>query len=55
MVDAVKKCGGEVKFTVYPGAGHGIVEMTYQNEQFWEWLLAQRRSQKLKVNPVVAK
>ena len=44
MVDAVRKCGGHVKFTVYPGAGHGISEMTYQNKQFFEWLLAQRRS-----------
>ena len=44
MVDAVRKCGGNVKFTVYPGAGHGISEMTYQNKQFFEWLLAQRRA-----------
>lgn len=44
MVDAVKDCGGHVKFTVYPGVGHGIAEMTYQNEHFFEWLLAQRRN-----------
>jgi predicted peptidase len=45
MVDAVKKCGGQVKFTVYPGVGHGISEMTYQNKEFFVWLLDQRRNQ----------
>ena len=25
MVDALKKCGGNVKFTVYPEAGHGFL------------------------------
>jgi predicted peptidase len=43
MVDAVRKCGGNAVFTVYPGAGHGICDMTYGNNQFWDWLLAQRR------------
>jgi len=43
MVDAVQKSGGNVKFTVYPGAGHGICDMTYQDGQLFEWLLAQRR------------
>lgn len=45
MVAAVKKFGGHVRFTVYPGAGHGISGMTYENEQFFKWLLAQRRGQ----------
>ncbi len=43
MVDAVKKCGGHVEFTVYPEEGHGICETTYQNPKLYEWLLAQRR------------
>lgn len=51
MVDAVRKCDGQVKFTVYPDAGHGISEMTYQNRQFYEWLLAQQRSQQRKGTP----
>ena len=46
MVDAVKKCGGQVKFTVYSGVGHGISEMTYQNREFFEWLLGQHRGQR---------
>ncbi len=43
MVDAVRKCGGHVEFTVYPEEGHGICETTYQNPKLYEWLLAQRR------------
>jgi len=43
MVEAVQKCGGNVKFTVYPGAGHGICDMTYQDDRLFDWLLAQRR------------
>ena len=44
MVDAVRKCGGHVEFTVYPNHGHDICDATYQ-DQLLEWLLAQRRSQ----------
>ena len=44
MVDAVRTCGGHVTFTVYPGAGHGIAGMTYQNKEFYDWLLNQRRN-----------
>lgn len=43
MVDAVRKFGGQAKFTVYPGVGHGISRIVYYDEQFFEWLLAQRR------------
>ena len=43
MVDSVKRHGGHVKFTVYSGCGHSIQDMTYQNPQLWEWLIAQRR------------
>ena len=45
MVDAVRKCGGNVAFTVYPGAGHGICDMTYRDGRLFDWLLAQRRKQ----------
>ena len=43
MVDAVRKAGGQVEFTVYPDAGHGICDLTYENPRLYEWLLAQRR------------
>jgi predicted peptidase len=43
MVEAVRRCGGQVKFTVYPKTGHGICDATYTGPQLLDWLLAQRR------------
>ena len=45
MVDAVRKCGGHVEFTVYPNCGHDICNMLFYDGHLYEWLLAQRRSQ----------
>lgn len=44
MVDALKKNGGDPKLTVYPEAGHDSWTATYDNPEFYEWLLAQKRS-----------
>jgi predicted peptidase len=44
MVEAVKKFGGNVQFTVYPDEGHDICQITYQNPKLYEWLLAQHRN-----------
>lgn len=46
MVDALKKNGGDPKLTVYPEAGHDSWTATYDNPEFYEWLLAQKRAQK---------
>ena len=46
MVDAIKKHGGEPKLTIYPEAGHDSWTETYNNPEFYEWLLAQKRSSK---------
>lgn len=44
MVDAIKKAGGDVKFTVYPGVGHNSWDDAYSSrEKAVEWLLAQER------------
>jgi predicted peptidase len=43
MVEAVKAAGGEVKFTVYPEAGHDSWTETYNNPELFKWLLAQKR------------
>ncbi len=43
MVVALKQYGSDVKFTVYPDAGHDAWTATYSNEAFYDWLLAQRR------------
>lgn len=43
MVDALKKAGGTVKFTIYPEAQHDSWTETYNNPQLYEWLLQQRK------------
>lgn len=46
MIDVLKKEGGEPKFTIYPDAAHDSWTQTYNNPEFYEWLLAQRRESK---------
>lgn len=43
MVDALKKNGGDPKFTIYPEAGHDAWTETYDNPEFYAWLLEQKR------------
>jgi predicted peptidase len=44
MVDALKEAGAkDVKFTVYPEAGHDSWTEAYNDPAFYEWLLAQKR------------
>ncbi len=39
MVEALRKAGGFVTFTVYPEAGHDSWTDTYNNEALYEWFL----------------
>ncbi len=43
MVEALRRYGGNVKFTVYPDADHDSWTETYANPELYAWLLAQRR------------
>lgn len=43
MVDALKKSGGEPKFTIYPDAGHDSWTAAYDDPELYKWLLAQNR------------
>jgi predicted peptidase len=43
MIEALKAAGGNPKFTVYPDAGHDSWTATYDNPEFYTWLLAQKR------------
>jgi len=43
MVEALKKNGGNVKFTIYPEAGHDSWTEAYNDPQLYEWLLQQKR------------
>ncbi len=40
MVAALKACGGDVRFTVYPDAEHDSWSETYANPALYEWFLA---------------
>lgn len=46
MVEALKKRGADVKFTVYPEAEHDAWTETYANPQLYQWLLEQKRKPK---------
>ncbi len=39
MVEALRACGANVQFTVYPEAGHDSWTETYNNPVLYEWFL----------------
>jgi predicted peptidase len=43
MVDGLRRAGGRARFTLIPGAFHGIWDRVYAMDAFYDWLLAQRR------------
>ena len=43
MVQALKECGGNPKFTVYPEAAHDSWTETYKNPEIYSWLLKQKK------------
>lgn len=43
LIAAIKKAGGEPKYTEYPGVGHDSWTQTYHNPDVLAWLFAQRR------------
>ena len=43
MVKALRKCGGNVKLTIYPGMRHDAWTVTYNNQELYNWFLKQKR------------
>jgi predicted peptidase len=43
MVKALEDCGANVKFTVYPDAGHDSWTETYNNPELYNWLLENKK------------
>ncbi len=43
MVNALKFCNGNVKFTVYRDAGHDCWTQTYNNQALYDWFLQHRQ------------
>jgi predicted peptidase len=44
MVNAVKACGGQVKFTVYANTGHDAWTQAYANPGLYAWFLEHRKN-----------
>jgi predicted peptidase len=44
MVEALKRKGCDVRFTVYPEAEHDSWTAAYDTPELYEWLLAQKRA-----------
>jgi predicted peptidase len=43
MVDAVKRVGGDITFTVVKGGGHDVWTDVYSGTEIYDWLLRHRR------------
>lgn len=43
MVEALARCGGDARLTVYPEVGHDCWTETYARPELYEWFLAHRR------------
>ena len=43
MIAAIKKAGGEPKYTEYKGVGHDAWTPTYKNNEVLDWLFEQKR------------
>ena len=43
MVNALRKCGGDARLTVYPEAGHDSWTETYNNPGLYEWFMSHSR------------
>jgi predicted peptidase len=43
MVDALRECGGSVRFTIYPNAGHEAWMKAYNNPRLYEWFLSHEK------------
>lgn len=43
IVDALRECGGNVKFTIYPGVDHNAWDLTYYNPELYTWFLQHKK------------
>jgi predicted peptidase len=47
LVDRLRECGSDVRFTVYPKCGHDSWTRTYGNPEVFDWFLAHRSEKRL--------
>lgn len=43
MIEAIKKAGGEPKYTEYEGVGHNSWDDAYGTDELYKWMLKQKR------------
>ena len=43
LVDALKACGGDVQFTIFPDVGHDVDAQQIYTSELYTWLLSHRR------------
>ncbi|NQT93544.1 MAG: family 16 glycosylhydrolase, partial [Lentisphaerae bacterium] len=57
MVAALRRIGGRVRYTEYPGVDHDSWTRTYEDKAFYDWLLKQKRGapQQPRWEPLTAK
>ncbi|MCG3126203.1 MAG: hypothetical protein CHACPFDD_01033 [Phycisphaerae bacterium] len=41
MVEAIRKAGGNIRYSELPGVGHNSWDDAYKNAELWKWLFAQ--------------
>ncbi len=44
LVSALRKCGGDARFTIYPDAEHDSWTETYNNPELYEWFLSHSKA-----------
>jgi predicted peptidase len=44
LIKAIKKAGGEARFTVYPEGKHNVWQETFSNMKLYEWLMQQKKN-----------
>jgi hypothetical protein len=44
LLQQLKKFGSDVKFTLYPDAGHDSWTTTYQNQELYDWFLSKSKN-----------
>jgi len=43
MANAVSRCGGSVKLTIFPDAEHNAWDPAYSSPELWQWMLMQHK------------
>ena len=50
MVDAVNRCGGTAKLTIFPDFAHNAWDGAYGNSELYEWFLSHENKNDLEIN-----